>query len=221
MGLTRSFEYDSAGRLTAVIMPQVDHPCPAIGLVRPRYEYTYDARANHVGIRDNVYRVGTDIWYDHDGSAGDFTQGYDTRYTLLTYDDHGRQLSRTLPLGVEQARSVQAGGGDVRDLAGQAGAFTEGSWYNDLGQKRLHLSFEGVVTESVYDNTATGAGRLAERRFFDNLTQHAGGTGQPNEIWTYGYDSHGRHVEVLQDRDGDLGTTTDQRVTTKTYDTFG
>ena len=33
-------------------------------MVRPRYEYTYDAQGNHVGIRDNVYQVGTQIYYD-------------------------------------------------------------------------------------------------------------------------------------------------------------
>ena len=55
---TKVFEYGSQGRLSAVILPTVEHPDPAIGAVHPRYEYTYGAQGNHVGIRDNVYQVG-------------------------------------------------------------------------------------------------------------------------------------------------------------------
>jgi hypothetical protein len=41
----------------------------------------------------------------------------------------------------------------------------------------LHVSFEGAVTQFVYDDTKDG--RLAEKRFFDNLTQYDSGNGTP------------------------------------------
>jgi len=135
--------------------------------------------------------------YDQDGNLT-LIRDPKGRETTFTHDEHGRRSTRTLPLGQ-----------------------TEEYQYNTLGQEVLHVSFEGVVTESVYDNTAAGSGRLAERRPFDNLTQHAGGTGQPREIRAHGYDCHGRRIQVVQDRDGNPGTTADQRATTKTYDTFG
>jgi YD repeat-containing protein len=62
--------------------------------------YGYDAQGNHVSIRDNVYQTAAGIFYEHGGTAGDFSQAYDTRVTELTYDAQGRQTSRTLPLGV-------------------------------------------------------------------------------------------------------------------------
>ncbi|NLE37441.1 MAG: RHS repeat protein, partial [Pirellulaceae bacterium] len=102
--LKRQFEYDDFGRLTAVVLPEVAHPTLIDGenplLVHPRYEYAYDARGNHVSIRDNVYQTAAGIFYDHGGAAGDFSQAFDTRVTMFTYDDQGRQTSRTLPLGV-------------------------------------------------------------------------------------------------------------------------
>ena len=46
------------------------------------------------------------------------------RETTFTFDDHGRQLTRTLPLG-----------------PGQNGAFREKFEYDDLGRQTLHVSF--------------------------------------------------------------------------------
>lgn len=72
------YEYDSAGRLTAVILPAVADPENDNELTRPRYEYGYDERGNQTSILD--------------------PKGRETRFT---YDQQGRQLTRTLPLGVE------------------------------------------------------------------------------------------------------------------------
>jgi YD repeat-containing protein len=47
----------------------------------PRHEYAYDAQGNQTLIRDARRRE-----------------------TLFTFDEQGRQLSRTLPLGAEDAQ---------------------------------------------------------------------------------------------------------------------
>ena len=116
----------------------------------------------------------------------------------MTYDERGNMLSRTLPLGVE--------------TTGNPSDFAETNEYDDLGRQTLHVSFEGKVTQSVYDPLT---GRLSEQRFFGNLTDYAGGSGTPNETWTYKYDAFDRPVEVTQDD----GTT--MWTTTTTYDAQG
>jgi YD repeat-containing protein len=191
--LFRTFEYDDSGRLVAVVLPAVEHPDTGL-MVQPRWEYGYDAQGNHVSIRDNVVQVSVGVGlYDHDGTPGD-----DTRLTTFTYDADGRQLSRTLPEGQ-----------------------TEEHRYNDLGQLVLDVSFEGVVTEYVYATEPGAGGRLVAKRFFDDLAAYADGSGVPAELVAYSYDTFGRQVEVVQDRDGDLATTADQRVTTNTFDALG
>jgi hypothetical protein len=51
------------------------------------------------------------------------------------------------------------------------------------------------VTNSRFE----AAGRLAEQRFFDNLTNYNNGNGTPAEVWTYKHDAFGREVEVRQE----------------------
>jgi len=76
----------------------------------------------------------------------------------------------------------------------------------------LQVSFEGKVTQSVYD-PATGC--LKEQRFFDNLIQYADGTGTPTETWAYQYDAFGRQTEVVQT------SASATRTTTTAYDQEG
>jgi RHS repeat-associated protein len=98
------------------------------------------------------------------------------------------------------------------------GTFAEEFQYDDLGREILHVSFEGRVAQSVYD---ANTGRQTERRFFDNLTAYDDGNGTPSDIVAYVYDAFGRTVEVVQDADGNLETTADQRVTDTSYNGKG
>jgi RHS repeat-associated protein len=155
---------------------------PAINGQSPRYEYAYDAQGNQTLIRDPL--------------------GHETRFT---YDAQGRQLTRTLPIGFG-SDGIQGTGDDST-----AGNFTERFEYDALGRQTLQVSFEGKVTQWVYD---PATGRLKEQRFFDDWPQYLGGQ-TPREIWTYKYDAFGRQIEVRQQ----TGSAT--RTTTTTYDQEG
>ncbi|OYV83455.1 MAG: hypothetical protein B7Z73_15955, partial [Planctomycetia bacterium 21-64-5] len=114
----------------------------------------------------------------------------------MAYDERANELSRTLPLGV----------------GGPSGTFTETFQYDDLDRQTLHVSFEGTVTENVYDPTT---GRLSEKLFFDNLTDYNNGSGTPNATWSYTYDALDRVVSVTQTAGSTSSTTT------TTYDANG
>jgi len=205
---TKFFEYDASGRLSAVVLPAVAH-WQTGQLVRPRYEYGYDANGNQTLIRDNVAQ-GTDgtIAYDHETGVG--YEGADVRETRFTFDAQGRQLTRTLPLGMPSF-DPNASGMGVLDASGHIPTafmpqpFTEYFWYNDLGQQVYHVSFEGVVTEFQYDTDSGGTGRLEETRFFQNLADYRTwvaepATQNPAEVWVYSYDAFGRQTEVVVSR---------------------
>jgi hypothetical protein len=110
----------------------------------------------------------------------------------LAYGPGGEQLSRTLPLGF--GPDGIRGTGDDPQLP--EGDFTEEFRYDNQLRQVLHVSFEGVVAQRVY-HPATG--RIAETRFFDNLTQYADGTGTAGEVWTYKHDAFSREIEVTQE----------------------
>ena len=67
--LVTKYEYDHAGRLTAVVKPEVNGEIP-------RWEYTYNQYGQRTSIKDPMGKV-----------------------TNFSYDHAGRQLSRTLPMG--------------------------------------------------------------------------------------------------------------------------
>ena len=215
LGLRTEYVHDAQGRLSAVVLPEAAHPTLTDGggplMVRPRYEYTYDARGNQVTIRDNVYQIGADVYYDHDGTPIDPgdppTELFDTRVTQLAYDCQSRQISRTLPLGV-------ATPGDPDD-------YTETFDYDDFGRQVLHVSFEGAVTHSVYDDSLAGGGRLAEQRFFPTLADYNDPAGHPSEVWLYAYDAFGREVSVKRQTLNESGEEVASTLTESTYDDQG
>lgn len=185
LGNRIEMEYDEQSRLAAVSLPAVPHPTLRDAsdnplMVGPRWQYQYDGQGNLTQIRDNFAQVSpSDIRTDHNGAAGD-----DTRITTFQFNSSGQQTGRTLPSGN-----------------------TEEIRYDVRGRPTVHVSFEGVVEQRVYDDTSVGGGRLAERRFFDSLTAFNDGTGTPIEFISYRYDALGREISAAHHRaDGVVDT---------------
>jgi YD repeat-containing protein len=220
---TRVFEYGSQSRLSAVILPAVEHPDPSIGFVHPRYEYTYNAQGHLVGIRDNVYQIGSDIYYAHGGDANDFSEHYDTRLTWFTFNAQGRQLTRTLPLGVRDEFGITLPEQlPFPETDAARLPFTEYFAYNDLGQQALHVSFEGIVPQFLYDDSLGGSGRLLEKPFFDSLDTYYADPPESGEVWTYTHDAFGRQTHVAAYlRDAGTGLLEPARTESNTYDLLG
>jgi len=212
----RAFEYDAMDRLSAVVLPAVPNPaCGSLAepclpadfanaaLANPRYEYGYDAQGNQTLIRDPL--------------------GHETRFT---FDEHGRQTSRTLPLGFGADGKL----GTTDDAVGWTPSsvfptsdaerfpFTEYFAYDDRGRQQLHVSFEGVVKQSVYDHAS---GRLAEQRFFASLAAYNNAFGSPNEIWSHSFDAFGREVYVVASLRDANGNHVVQRTESTAYDADG
>ena len=203
MGQTTYYEYDDAGRLTAVILPAVPHPDtgqPAY----PRYEYEYDAYGNQTKIRTNLYQESLE--------EGAVVHGSGAHDTTFTYDHLNRMLTRTLPLGQTETFDY------YDDPAVDAD--------HELGQLKYTIDFEGCVTAYEYDEFA----RVEYKHFFPSYSGTSGDSYQEwvaddaidHEAVRYKYDAFGRRLEVIQDADGDLTTTTDdQYKTTYTYNDRG
>ena len=196
---TKCYEYNTTGKLAAVILPKVEHPDTGV-MVHPRYEYTYNEYGNQVSIRDNICQTDLNdsatIYYDHDGTAGD-----DTRVTLFTYDSQGHEKSRTLPIGV--------GTTDPDD-------FIEEKFYDCYGNLDSEITFEGVTIDYVYDYDEPDgdplnpgdSGRLIRKEFSKD---------SQTDIFTYDYDAFGRTFEVVQSFDSGATSWTE----TTTYTDFG
>ena len=60
------------------------------------------------------------------------------------------------------------------------------------------------MTQYVYDNTASGRGRLVARRYFADETDFA--ANDPERVISYRYDAFGRQVEVSDNAFVDAAT---------------
>lgn len=142
---------------------------------------------------------GSHHWrcYAHGGTANDFTEHYDTRLTWFTFDAQGRQLTGTLPLGVRDQFGITLP--DKLPLPETDAArlpFTEYFGYNDFAQQTLHVSFAGIVTQFLYDDSPGSGGRLLEKQFFTDLDAYHAAPSEPDELWAYTYDAFGGQTHV-------------------------
>jgi RHS repeat-associated protein/uncharacterized repeat protein (TIGR01451 family) len=112
--------------------------------------------------------------------------------TSFTYDARGHELTRTLPDGE-----------------------TESFTYCGCGRQILHISFEGMVTENVYDDRPGAGGRLSQLRIFASVAAYNNGQGTPDETIAYTYDGFGRVIQVTDT------TASGQQAWTSSYDAFG
>jgi RHS repeat-associated protein len=177
-GTTLKLGYNSFGQETSE---------DQAGLVR-NFEYTKDRLTAVVlpavpdPLNGNALtRPRYDYTYDEFGNQRRLHDPRE-RDTTFTSTTDGRPLTRTLPEGE-----------------------TEEYRYDELDRQKLHISFEGVVTESVYDDL----GRLAQKRFFPNVAAYAGGAGTPAETISYTYDAFGRVVREISSTRGETDTAYD------------
>ena len=156
LGQRTDFGYDNAGRLVSVTLPGVvdaDPSSPTFNqTVRPVYAYRYDVYGNQTSITDPKGRV-----------------------TTFTFDEQNRQISRTLPLGVETP-------GDPNDFTETQEYFITGVFF---GLLQRTTDFEGRTTDFTYDSF----GRLKTKTHTDPATSNT-------RTVTYAYDALSRTVEI-------------------------
>ena len=212
---------------------------PLIRTIIPTKCYAYDAAGRLASVTlpkvpdpDNGGALDHPVYvykYDAYGNQA-LIRDPNEHETSFEYDARGNQTSRQLPLGPDDR---------IDD-------FTETKVYNDLGQLDYEISFEGIVTDYVYDTDLDtyptvdengdpvpldgnpldpgDAGRLVAVYYFDNATEHANWlsdplTYTPDESVKYTYDAFGRTRTVVQDPD--LATADDERTTETEYDEEG
>ena len=117
--------------------------------------------------------------------------------TEFTHDEAGRQVTRQLPLGVE-AENSSFTETKVYDKTANLTVDVDGDGTNDsdpgYGQLLHEIDFEGRVTQYLYDNSASGRGRLVARRYFESESAFNGGAGTPQRVISYRYDALGRQA---------------------------
>ncbi len=202
------YEYDQFGNLVKTIYPDDSSMSAAYDSYGNRTsstdqmgqttQYQYDDENRLIGVilpavtnpatnqRANpTYQYG----YDANGNQTSLTDP-NGGMTTFTYDAQGNELSRTLPLG--QTESFQ---------------------YDDQNRQTLAFSFEGNVTQSVYD---PNTGNLAQTLLYPSIAAYDNGQGTPSETINYTYDAFGNQVEA-QDTVGS-GSSGVTSTTTTTYD---
>ncbi|WP_221225038.1 putative Ig domain-containing protein [Aporhodopirellula rubra] len=158
---TKLYHYDSDDQLEGVSLGYVD---PQDSSLRPRYSYSYDERGNQTSSIDPL--------------------GRETRFT---FTDRGQQATRTLPLG--QNFTLPLGGSsDSEGRAGMENAFTEAFFYDDRGRQSHHTSFEGIVTENVYDDY----GRMSAMNYYASKADFDAGLVSERDEYTF--DAYGRRA---------------------------
>ncbi|MBA3354293.1 MAG: RHS repeat-associated core domain-containing protein, partial [Blastocatellia bacterium] len=188
---TKQYVYDPDDRLAAVELPAVANPLNSNTIERPRYEYAYDEQGNQTLIRDPL-----------------------NRETRFTFTDRGQQATRTLPLGF--GSDGIASTADLSTLNSQPATlpFTERMTYDNRGRQQLHVSFEGIVAENVYDSF----GRLSHVNYYASETTYTAGT--IAERWNYLYDEYGRKDAAIHSVNVS-GTLTPDRAEETVYDNRG
>jgi RHS repeat-associated protein len=119
-----------------------------------RLEYRYDAAGNRVALR--VEPGGLDITseYDERGNLSSVTDALGGT-TVVTYDERGRERSRSFPNGVERQTSYTVDGlvsGIVYRNARRGVIAGEAYVYDEAGRRRLRADAQGRVAVYEYDS---------------------------------------------------------------------
>ncbi len=156
--------YDATGRLTDVYLPAViDGSTNSSTPVFPHWTYLYDAAGNEIAQIDPKEQAAYRAWL-----AGSRISPF-TGDTRWTYDDNGRELSRTLPDGEQEALT-----------------------YDDYGRMATHVDFDGNTVTYSY----LGYGDPHDGMLYQVVYIGASGSGKATQTVTYTYDDLGRQQTV-------------------------
>jgi YD repeat-containing protein len=134
----KEFEYDVAGRLTAVVLPAVQDPEAGDAWKNPRTEYIYDQYGNQVGIFDAKGRL-----------------------TVFAYDEFGRQTVKYQPFVPADPGSIVTAYDALNAADGQP---YELRLYDEFGRLDFIQDFEEQVTEYIYNDR----GQLESKYYYEN-----------------------------------------------------
>ncbi|MCA9137809.1 MAG: hypothetical protein KDB00_13650, partial [Planctomycetales bacterium] len=81
----------------------------------------------------------------------------------------------------------------IEDGSATQPAFTEVFEYDSRGRQTLHASFEGIVTEDVYDSF----GRMSAINYYD-VGDYTSSSKLVSHREEFIYDDHGRRTEVVR-----------------------
>lgn len=215
-GLVTRYAYDARGNLTDVTLPMVrDAETSGSPWINPHYNYVYDAYGNLAVV--------------HDPKSRQMMPGYWTRETKYQYDELGRQVSHTLPMGQVETWAYNGLGqlASQTDFDGQKASYT----YDSLGRvqrKDLYASGASAPTKTVtyaydiydaagrHDTVTTPDDGVTDRTY--DVEGHLIKITSPQGTVSYGYDpathqqtsltTANTHVTYAYDQEGRLQTVT-------------
>ena len=182
-----TFEYDYAGRLTALIDADGN-----------RIIYGHDIESHTQEISD---RLGRTSLYEYD-SKGNVTYKLDAdgRESFWTYDDHGNKLSETDPAGLTKTYTYDDNDNMLSetDPMGHTTSYT----YNERNDVLTTIDPMGNVTENTYD---VNGDLLTTTDALDNVTEHTYDTDGNltstkdalGNITQYEYDASGNRTKEI------------------------
>jgi len=197
-----SFEYDYAGRLTALIDADGN-----------RVIYGFDIASHTQQITDRLGRTTT-YAYDSKGNVT-YKLDADGKESFWTYDDRGNKLTETDPLGLTRSYTYDANDNMLSetDPLGHATSYT----YNARNDVLTTTDPLGRVTANTYNasgdllSTTDAMGHVTSHTYDadGNMTSTTDALGN---VTTYAYDSFGNRIKET----GPLGNQT-----VYTFDNYG
>ncbi|MCA9039539.1 MAG: hypothetical protein KDA65_04250, partial [Planctomycetaceae bacterium] len=234
LGLTRTFSYDSEGRLSTVTLPQVPDPQNGNTLTAPVYEYNYDVYGNMTKITDPLGRE-TDLVYNVDNllltrtlpvsGTEEFAFDEENRLTRST-DFEGNVIDSVFTDEnlIDELHYFNPSADPDVDTPDETVSYT----YDDLYRKSSMTNDRGT-TYYTYNNdsqiTKIDSPEGIINYEYDPLTgqRTRTTTGDPSDVindFHYTYDSLGRlmTIEMHERNDSVLST---PELTTYSYDAVG
>ncbi|MCA9039981.1 MAG: RHS repeat-associated core domain-containing protein, partial [Planctomycetaceae bacterium] len=205
VGLTTTYEYDSAGRLTKVTLPTVADPQNGGTLTAPVYEYGFDDYGNMDSITDPLDRV-----------------------TNFTFGDFFNQTERTLPVvgseyleyddALRPYRSTSFEGNVVDSIFTEEGFLAELQYHDPGSDPDVDSPDESVsYTYDEFDRVVQIDSSVGTTTYSYNDDGLITQISSPEGIINYEYDDFGRKLKTTTG-DPSINVQNDIRYTYDIYD---